>query len=562
HEFTNTDIKNWVDDSNHQHRLLWREPFIQIKKHFMEGGSITDLIDKHILHPQCHTIFRSKLNHLTSSPYPLYEHQRLAILNILQHQQNTIVATGTGSGKSFCFGIPLISECLKMKEQGIKGIKALIIYPMNALANDQYDEFSARLEGTGLKIALYTGDTPYSYETAISQYERRVGRAKPYDCELICRQDILKNKPDILMTNYQMLELILTRFDDKQLFSDQGVLKFLVLDEVHTYSGRRGADVAMLIRRLKCHTGTEKTIRCIGTSATIQSGAQDEAVSTMCQYAEKLFGEPFSQTAIISECYKSPEKRELVPLTNTIQVNSQDILNFSSNLKTIETLCRKIHSRNIPENNEEALYEEMLKNPLIDFLERELQDIKSINQLIENYQRDLRPFSETNELYTEIMAGLLIASVLKHPETGSRFVLKIHAFFSQGRGIKATMERNNRLFTDKGEPVLKSENNGELLPAWQLLFCQSCGQDYYYGQIINCEGCQVFESVDFDDPDFNEKGKFAYLYMGHIDEAVFLETFESRSVNQRDCYCLTSINPKTKELAYKGEGALDVTLIF
>ena len=165
-----------------------------------------------------------------------------------------IVATGTGSGKSFCFGIPIVSECLRPRDQGVQGIKALIVYPMNALANSQYADFAQRLAGSGLKLALYTGDTPPGRDEALEQHRRVYGRP-PLDSEVIARVDIqgqddLGSMPHILMTNYVQLELILTRFEDRKLFGQPGVLRFLVLDEIHTYTGKRGADVACLIRRL------------------------------------------------------------------------------------------------------------------------------------------------------------------------------------------------------------------------------------------------------------------------------------------------------------------------
>ncbi len=130
------------------------------------------------------------------------------------------MATGTGSGKSFCFGIPIVSEALRMKRKGIKGVKAVIVYPMNALANSQYEDFARRLHGSGLTLGLYTGDTPYSQEEAFSgdNFELMTGRKEPFDCELVSREQISADPPDILMTNYQMLELILTRFEDKNIF--------------------------------------------------------------------------------------------------------------------------------------------------------------------------------------------------------------------------------------------------------------------------------------------------------------------------------------------------------
>jgi len=235
-----------------------------------------------------------------SSPIDPYLHQVQAIRKLYEGR-NVIVATGTGSGKSFAFGIPIISTAMKLKEQGITGIKAVIVYPMNALANNQYDDFSERLQQSGLTIARYTGDTKTNPDQARSLYKTLTGREEPFDCEVLSRVEIQNAPPDILMTNYVMLELLLTRFEDRTLFRHQGVLKYLVLDEVHTYSGKQGADVAALTRRLKQHTGTIGSLTCIGTSATVESGEGESAQEAVSGFACDLFGETFNPEDVVGE---------------------------------------------------------------------------------------------------------------------------------------------------------------------------------------------------------------------------------------------------------------------
>jgi hypothetical protein len=190
-----------------------------------------------------------------------------------------------------------------MREQGIPGIKAVIVYPMNALANSQYDDFARRLHNSGLKIARYTGDTRNGPEAALKQYQKSTGREKPYNSEVLSRKEIRNQPPDILMTNYVMLELLLTRFEDRKLFRREGVLQYLVLDEVHTYTGKRGADVAALLRRLKQHTGTIGEIRCIATSATVEGEGTASAAQIVAEFCQKLFGETFSEAAVVTETY-------------------------------------------------------------------------------------------------------------------------------------------------------------------------------------------------------------------------------------------------------------------
>ncbi|MDD5367864.1 MAG: DEAD/DEAH box helicase [Anaerolineaceae bacterium] len=300
--FQNPDIGEWVLDHVENGSLLWKPPFVQISMPFAQGERLGDLVDQGVLHRGVLPAFRRIVEDAASTPIHPHHHQTAAIRKILEGQ-NVIVATGTGSGKSFAFGIPIVSEALRQRERGIRGIKAVIIYPMNALANSQYDEFSGRLHASGLKIALYTGDTASQPEQALQRYREATGRSQPFDSEVLSRAEIQQNPPDILMTNYVMLELLLTRFEDRTLFAHPEVLQFLVLDEVHTYSGKRGADVAALIRRLKQHTHTAGRLHCIGTSATVESGGKETAAQAVSSFASTLFGEPFAAENVIAEVY-------------------------------------------------------------------------------------------------------------------------------------------------------------------------------------------------------------------------------------------------------------------
>jgi len=276
-KFKNPVIKEWIDRKIEEGTLLYKGPYIELARRYADGDSFENLIGAGILHPETSQYFTRDPEDRSSSPVRLYQHQSDAIRSIVSGK-NTVVTSGTGSGKSFCFAIPVVSTCLEMQDRGLRGIKAILVYPMNALANSQYDDLSARLDGSGLKIAIYTGDTPHTYNEALITYRARTARDAPYDSELISREEIQRTPPDILITNYVMLEYILTRFEDKILFPPEnlGILKYLVLDEIHTYTGKKGADTAYLIRRLKQHTGTTGALRCIGTSATVREGEGEE----------------------------------------------------------------------------------------------------------------------------------------------------------------------------------------------------------------------------------------------------------------------------------------------
>lgn len=234
---------------------------------------------------------------------PLYQHQEVAIRRVASGR-NVVVATGTGSGKTEAFLFPILIDLLRAQRVGKlgPGIRALVLYPMNALAMDQRDRLGLlreRCSSVPFTFGQYTGETPESEcdsrreasETALS---RRTG-------ELVLRQEIRQAPPHILLTNYSMLEYLLLRPDDSPLFDGEfgRTWRFLVLDEAHQYRGSRGIEMALLLRRLKHRlraSGAEH-FQCIATSATLMGGA-DEAAS-VAGFAADLFGEPFSADDVI-----------------------------------------------------------------------------------------------------------------------------------------------------------------------------------------------------------------------------------------------------------------------
>lgn len=355
-KFKNPAIRDWVLQRVQGGTLLWKDPFIQLNRRWQHGESFEALVNAGVLHPDAPQCFTVERGDRAAAPIAPHAHQSSAVRSILGDRANTIIATGTGSGKSFCFGIPIVSDCLRLREQNVAGIKAVIIYPMNALANSQYEDFAHRLHGSGLRIALYTGDTPYSPEEGVAVLKETTGRDRPYDCELLSRREIQDTPPDILMTNYVQLELLLTRFEDRKLFpsGQRGVLRFLVLDEVHTYTGKRGADVAALVRRLKQHTGAIGQLRCIGTSATVQSGVGEDERQLIADFASRLFGEPFTREHVIREEYAPLAGQGNVVLPPQIQVTDDMLRQFDGSVSAAERLVAALMGRALDQHEKTA----------------------------------------------------------------------------------------------------------------------------------------------------------------------------------------------------------------
>lgn len=275
-----------VVDCEYAKNRYWPEPLIQINPNYKPASSTQELADASVLHPTTAKIFRVR-DRSTGSliPLRLHKHQQDAMA-LARDGRSYVVTTGTGSGKSLAFFIPIVDRILKARSQDpTPRTRAIVIYPMNALANSQAEEIGKFLENldptdNGPTFARYTGQE--------SDTERKY---------------LAENPPDILLTNFMMLELILTRYEavDRKVVDHCQGLEFLVMDELHTYRGRQGADVAMLVRRLRQRLKAENMM-CIGTSATMSStGSAEDQKRTVSAVASTLFGTSVTETDVIDE---------------------------------------------------------------------------------------------------------------------------------------------------------------------------------------------------------------------------------------------------------------------
>ena len=520
--FKNPMIKDWVGEKLAKGTLIFKGPYIEINRRFQAGDSFQDLIFEGLLHKETPRYFTSKPEDKSSPVVELYRHQSEAIRNIAS-SRNTVIATGTGSGKSFCFGIPIISECLRLRDEGVKGVKAIIVYPMNALANSQYDDFATRLHSSGLKIALYTGDTKNSRKEAIASYFAFTGRKEPFDSELLSREEIKATPPDILLTNYVMLEYILTRFEDKEIFPSEnmGVLRFLVLDEVHTYTGTQGADVSYLIRRLKQHTGTAGELVCVGTSATVQSCGDEDAATAISHFASRLFGEEFQTASVITETYDEPPHEGDGVLPEEVLLTDDMLNSFDGSIENTRVLVEALLGRHIPDDK--AILREMgdllSGQKTVQFIEKVLfKNTLSLEELVEAYKAEIRPESSDEECWRELKAAFMAgmnAEIDVRGRAQKRIIPKIHSFFSQGREIKSCITQDSPHLNDAGEvtcPECARKSKDRIRKTFPLVFCRACGQEYY-GVEIMPDGTLRPRDID----DIDVEGEPAYIFLGQHD---------------------------------------------
>ena len=482
---SNDRIREWLKKAVSQGSLLWRRPFLQVRRRYLSGASLDELIKRGWLTQEAKRVFRVDPEDFgdTRAIAP-YWHQEEA-LRLADEGKNFVVATGTGSGKSFTFGLPVIKEALANRDK--PGIKAVILYPMNALANSQYTDFAQRLNGTGLRIALYTGDTPNNPEQGQQLEQETRGLRQVSDAEMWSRREIRDNPPDILMTNYAQLELLLTRREDITLFppNHRGTLKYLVLDEVHTYAGRRGAEVALLIRRLKQHTGTIGRLQCIGTSATVESGDPEKAREAITNFASNLFGEPFED--VVGERFAPRGDVSDRVLPPSIGVTLADVQGFTGKEDEVYALAEKalgVSLRGI-ERSPENLGILLADYAPLWFVEDQLYEgPKRLEKIAAAYRERYRPNAGISEVEAELMAAVLLGQVALIEREGvmePRIVLKLHAFYSQGLGLVGTLDPNMHL-SAKGESRVEVPDKGTRL-AFPLVFCRACGQEYLSAEL-------------------------------------------------------------------------------
>ncbi|MCD6449259.1 MAG: DEAD/DEAH box helicase [Thermotogaceae bacterium] len=443
----------------------------------MKGKSIQELLDELELNPVLKGVFAYK---------NLHKHQEEAVKSIIEGY-HTIVSTGTGSGKTESFLLPIIDRAKKQKD---KKLLALLIYPMNALVNDQLRRMRVMLAGTGVTFARYTGDTPENLPGNIQRLDRmsrfseheieevKKGRLASYE-ESLCREEIRKNKPQILLTNYAQLEYMLLRNKDLDIFRDSD-LQFIVLDEIHSYVGELGSEVACLLRRLKLVVPDSKKITFIGTSATIAS--KDESPETVIKrFGSRLFGVDSERIKLITESYiniisppnkylpdfpKDPESILETLVEEVSKISENDGLPGEFFYQMLSALTGK---ELIPDNAYEVLKNNIIVNELQELFSKPLSLEKAVKKLKELPGReDVDNEKIVAELYSYLLAGLIVKEddePLLRP--------KIHFFVKGIQNLKIKFVNGSR------EIVLNDKDEKFDRYLFDLYGCAKCGQHYF-----------------------------------------------------------------------------------
>jgi len=450
------DIRTKID-SLYQSRRFWPEPLISINPNYELGDNVQKLVSDGTLHPLTGSVFR-----IDGSPITLYRHQSQAVAKAAL-RQSFVVTTGTGSGKSLCFFVPIIDRVLRARTASeSRRTRAIVIYPMNALANSQMNELQKFVDQSGLP------------ETLRPTFARYTGQENDDERALI-----QQSKPDILLTNFMMLELLMTRQSerDRAVMNNAMGLEYLVLDELHTYRGRQGADVAMLVRRVRDRLCSDSTPVCIGTSATMASEGEDEPrAKAIARVATKLFGTEVSPDAIVDE-------------------SLDRATDASYSLETVRPSLGKAIDEDVPD----TLSDEALRtHPLAVWMELEvgLKDAQGLarrppitiaeaaTRLAEQTGRDAA------QCQKQIQAMLILMSrpASERGGTGARAFLafKLHQFISGAGLAYATMrEPDARSVTLDGQRFDPTDAEARLYPTF---FCRSCGQEFHPVSLVDEDG--------------------------------------------------------------------------
>jgi ATP-dependent helicase YprA (DUF1998 family) len=443
-------IKRWVEEQLDEGRL-WPDPLVQLNPSFAPGTTVEELAAQEVLHPECARIFRRGKDREPSEEQPLrlHRHQQEAI-EAASTGASYVLTTGTGSGKSLAYFVPIVDHVLRHGSG--RGVKAIVVYPMNALCNSQMEELRKFLiAGFG------EGRRPVTFERYTGQESRET------------RERIAANPPDVLLTNYVMLELLMTRFDpnDRQIIKAAEGLEFLVLDKLHTYRGRQGADVAMLVRRVRERLGAP-TMRCVGTSATVAgSGTREERHQEVAEIATRLFGTNVRAEHVIGETLRLGVIRD-APSTDELR------------------LALAGPPFPLP-GDRTAAYATLACHPLAAWTETSFGIQRDEQGRLERKPPSTldsaagRLAEETGvDLATcraHLQAILLAGYATDHPETGrSLFAFRLHQFVSRGDTVYSSLATApDRHLAMEGQRFVPGSRDRRLYP---LAFCRECGQEY------------------------------------------------------------------------------------
>lgn len=478
---------------------LVRGPYLEALPDFPKGRSLNDFVEEGLLHEGFRSLNAEVLNR------PLHEHQEKAIESVVKDGENIVVATGTGSGKTECFLLPMIDSLLKEGLDGKTGIRAILVYPLNALANDQLYRrivplLAKELSDYGITVGRYTGQTTPGKQRSFFEnqylddpfFKEMFGNTIP-DNWLLSREEMLDTPPNVLVTNYAMLEHLLLLPQNAQLF-DNADLKFLVLDEVHTYAGAQATEVSLLLRKLRNKHAPTAQVRCIGTSASL--GTTSEAKEKVLEFADRLFGFPFAKvitaTREAHHLLRAGSTEAKLSATDWIALHGvlQDVRHLESETERRDAWNDRAMDADIDllvEKDNTTLSELLCKSLAREESVREVSRILSEEglQSVSALAKRIFPDAEELEQSRQALTGLVAIGAYAR-ESEKTFPLLPARYHLFTRGIEeATIELAHS--SSQSEQATKLRFRREFLDPetgntrYRLMTCRKCGELYFEG---------------------------------------------------------------------------------
>lgn len=496
--FDDADLQKQLETILCEPGYLSKGPFLEAAPPYRKDKTVADLVDEGLLCKGMMSLGDGEARNF--DPYrPLYVHQVKAIEKSVAGR-NYAVVTGTGSGKTECFLLPILNDILSEFEKSGRsaGVRAMILYPMNALANDQLKRLRQLLKGTDITFGRYTGDTEEKESVALRKWKDENPDQTRLPNEIISREKIRENPPNILLTNYSMLEYLLLRPEDAPLF--EGAFganwRHIAIDEAHVYSGALGTEIAYLLRRVKARieseTGELPKLHCYATSATIGS---EEDMPKVAKFARDLFGEPFSGDladldVITSEKDQPQDALDEKPwgtlsldtwaelrreLSDPENANVEDIRSTLASGGAPEEVVARLDGESPLMGLGKILLGESSAAKLVRRCERlfDLTDLDTIEELeIEGLTGDKRGV----EILTAMVEVLSSAQRSKDvPILTSRY----HSFLRAPEGIYLNL--HTRKLTPH-KTIAEHYDDENDTPVYEVSVCRHCGQAYILGE--------------------------------------------------------------------------------
>jgi len=466
-------------------------PFLEIKDVFASGKSISELIDEDVLSPLFNELEAGKPERkLYKKCLPisrrLYQHQVEAIRTI-SSGNNAVISTGTGSGKTNCFLIPVINKLLREKEAGTlgKGVRALFIYPMNALANDQMKNIrNILMYYPDITFGVYNGGTENEEEKAIAVYEAMFANEAVPELrhrlpnEILSRDEMKNTPPNILFTNYAMLEHLLFRPKDDVLFSHAD-FSFVVLDEAHIYTGATGIETSILLRRLQARIASKNGTQFILTSATL--GSDESSDDDIVAFATNLCGVPFCKENII----RATREKYVVPLS-VIHYPSDLYNELADERNRISDVLSKYGLHFEGTSEAEILYDFLSTTDLYTKLRQSISEISGMSEI-----QGILGLNENTAIS-------FISLCTRAQKNGKALIdARYHFFLRCLEGAFLSLLPSKKLSLTRQKYYFE---NTKQYPVFEVSVCDECGKIAFVGKVENkhlVQTSKLQEKVDF-----------------------------------------------------------------